>query len=56
MALAERMVAAVDEAPDDAPPEMQALAREARAALKAIKDILAAPTDAVAAPTESRAA
>lgn len=57
MALAERMVAAVDDAPEDAPPEMQLLAREARTVLKGVTDILAAPTEAsVAAPAPSRAA
>ncbi|WP_292062622.1 hypothetical protein [Brevundimonas sp. UBA7664] len=57
MALAERLAAAVEEAPDDAPPEMQSLAREARAALKAVTDVLAPPSDGVAAPTrESQAA
>jgi|SRR5215217_8167423 len=44
MALAERMVGAVDEAPDDAPPEMVAMAREARTVLRTITDVLAAPT------------
>lgn len=46
MALAEQMVASVDEAPDDAPPEMRALAREARTVLKTVTDVLAAPTAA----------
>lgn len=44
LALAERLIAAVDEAPDDAPPEMLAMAREARAVLKTVTDVLAAPT------------
>ena len=56
MALAERMVAAVDEAPDDAPPEMQMLARDARTVLKSITDVLAAPAEAGARPSPSRAA
>lgn len=56
MALAERMIAAVDEAPDDAPPEMRALANEARTALKSVKNVLAAPTEAAAPPKEYRAA
>ncbi|MGV8929166.1 MAG: hypothetical protein ACOH1E_05410 [Brevundimonas sp.] len=56
MALAERMAAAVDDAPDDAPPEMRSLAQEARAALKSIKDVLSAPPNPAAAPTESQAA
>ncbi len=57
MALAERLAASVDEAPDDAPPEMLMLAREARTVLKSVTDVLSAPSDAVAAsPRESRAA
>lgn len=43
MTLAERLVAAVDEAPDDAPPEVLAMAREARAILRSVTDVLAAP-------------
>ena len=57
MALAERMVSSVDEAPDDAPPEMQLLAREARTVLKTVTDVLAAPSEGLAAPLrESEAA
>ncbi len=57
MALAERMVAAVDDAPEDAPPEMQLLARDARAVLKTVTDVLGPPVEASAAqPTPSRAA
>lgn len=56
MALAERIVAAVDEAPDDAPPEMRALANEARTALKSVKNVLTAPTEVAATPKEYRAA
>ena len=57
MALVERLAASVDEAPDDAPPEMQILAREARTVLKSVTDVLAAPTQAAdAAPRESQAA
>ncbi|MDZ4059583.1 MAG: hypothetical protein U1C75_00190 [Brevundimonas sp.] len=57
MALAERMVAAVDEAPEDAPPEMQLLARDARTVLKTVTDVLAPPVEASAAqPSPSRAA
>ncbi len=57
MALAERLSASVDDAPDDAPPEMQTLAREARTVLKSVTDVLAAPTDGAApAVRESRAA
>jgi hypothetical protein len=43
MAIAERMVASVDEAPDDAPPEMVAMAREARSVLKSVTSVLASP-------------
>ncbi len=57
MALAERLAASVDEAPDDAPPEMVMLSREARTVLKSVTDVLSAPSDAAAAaPRESRAA
>ena len=57
MALAERMVSSVDEAPDDAPPEMQLLAREARTVLKTVTNVLAAPSEGLAAPLrESEAA
>lgn len=57
MALAERLAASVDEAPDDAPPELQELAREARTVLKTVTDVLAAPNQAAAAaPRESQAA
>ena len=57
MALAERLVSSVDEAPDDAPPELQVLARQARTVLKAITDVLGAPPDALTtAPRESQAA
>lgn len=57
MALAERLVSSVDEAPDDAPPELQVLARQARTVLKAVTDVLGAPPDALtAAPRESQAA
>lgn len=52
MALAEQLLSAVDEAPDDAPPEMRALAREARTVLRTVTDMLAAPTGELApAPT-----
>jgi hypothetical protein len=46
MALAEQLAASVDEAPEDAPPEMQKLAGEARALLRSVTDIMAAPTEA----------
>ena len=50
-----RMVAAVDDTPEDAPPELQMLAREARTVLKGVTDVLAAPETAAAQPP-SRAA
>jgi len=56
MAVAEQLIASVDEAPDDAPPELQRLAREARTVLKAVTDVLAPPAEIAAAPRESRAA
>ncbi|MDP3803156.1 hypothetical protein [Brevundimonas sp.] len=56
MALAERVLAAVDDAPDDAPPEMLILARDARTVLKSIKDVLGPPSDTAAAARESQAA
>jgi len=58
LALAERMVSAVHDAPDDAPPEMQELARAARAVLKTVTDVLVSPTEAGngVSPRESQAA
>ena len=41
MELAEQLVSAVDDAPDDAPPESRRLATQARAALKSITEVLA---------------
>ena len=43
MRLAQRLVDAVAESPDDAPPESLALAREAHQILKAISQVVAAP-------------
>lgn len=57
MALAERLAASIDDAPEDAPPELQALASEARTVLKAVTDVLGAPSEMLAVvPRESRAA
>ena len=58
LALAERLVASVDEAPDDAPPEMVELARTARTLLKTITDVLVSPAEAGGGPShrETRAA
>jgi len=44
MALAEKLAASVDEAPDDAPPEMQLLAREARTVLRTVTEVLGPPS------------
>lgn len=41
--LAERLVASVDESPDDAPPECLALAKAAREILRGVNDVLATP-------------
>ncbi|WP_396595300.1 hypothetical protein [Brevundimonas sp. R86498] len=46
LALAERLVDAVAENPDDAPPETLALGREARDILKSVKEVLAPAPDA----------
>lgn len=43
MALAERMIGAVDENPDDAPPAFKEMARDAKALLRSVLDILAPP-------------
>lgn len=56
MGLAQALVDAVGENPDDAPPESLALARQAREVLKSITDVLAAPTDAAAPAVAARAA
>lgn len=56
MALAERLAASVDEAPDDAPPEMRELAREARTVLRTVTDVLAGPAGDLAPAAASRAA
>jgi len=46
MQLAEDLVRAVDDAPDDAPPEMLRMATTARAVLKTVTEVLAPPVDA----------
>ena len=46
MRLAEDLVKAVDEAPDDAPPELLRMARAAREILKSVTEVLAPPVDA----------
>lgn len=40
MAVARQLIAAVDDAPDDAPPETRRLAAEARAVLRAVTEVL----------------
>lgn len=52
LALAERLVASVDEAPDDAPPELQELARTARTVLKTVTDVLVSPTETAGGATQ----
>lgn len=56
MTLAERLVGAVDEAPDDAPPELLAMAKEARTVLKTVTDVLAAPAMEPGAAAATQAA
>ncbi len=56
MGLAQALVDAVGESPEDAPPEALALARQAREVLKTVTDVLAAPTETVAPGTRARAA
>jgi hypothetical protein len=56
LALARSLVDSVSEAPDDAPPETQRLAREARDILKGVTDVLAAPADSIAGPQSREAA
>ena len=46
MKLAEELIQSVSESPDDAPPEMLRLAREARDTLKSVTEVLAPPVDA----------
>ena len=45
MQLAKRLIEAVAENPDDAPPESLALAREARDILKSVTEVVAGPAD-----------
>lgn len=56
MALAERLLASVDEAPDDAPPEMQTLAREAKTLLKTVTAVLGPPSVEMPSPPVHQAA
>jgi len=50
MAVAQALVDAVAENPEDAPPECLSLARQARDALRTVTDILSAPPEALLAP------
>ena len=50
MALAQALIDSVAESPDDAPPETQRLALEAREVLKSITEVLAPPTESAGAP------
>ncbi len=52
--IAEELIAAVDEAPEDAPPELLRLAKAAREILRDVKNILAAPPESYA-PREAAA-
>ncbi len=54
MALAERLVASVDELPEDAPPELMELARSARTILNGVKDVLQPPPEAAGFPPVKR--
>ncbi len=45
MALAQTLVDAVAESPEDAPPETRALARQAREILRSVTDVLASPVE-----------
>lgn len=51
LAVAQALIDAVDEAPEDAPPEARALARQARTVVKGITDVLAAPSSTQTAPS-----
>ncbi len=56
MSLAQSLVDAVAEAPDDAPPQTLALARQARDVLKSVTEVLAAAPEAPAAMSRAHAA
>lgn len=56
MALARRLIDAVAECPEDAPPENLALAREAREILKSVTEVLAPPAEAQAPLPPARVA
>ena len=56
MALAHTLVDAVGDSPEDAPPQTQALARQAREVLRSITEVLAAPPTAIPTPPPARLA
>lgn len=56
MSLAQSLVDAVSDNPDDAPPETLALARQAREVLKSVTEVLAPAPETVAPGTRAQAA
>lgn len=56
MAVAQALMDSVSEAPDDAPPELLVLARQARDAVRAVTEVLAPPTEATSVAPGARAA
>jgi hypothetical protein len=56
MALAQSLIDAVDENPDDAPPATVGMARQARDILKSVTDVLATPPETVAQKIRAQAA
>lgn len=56
MQLAQSLIDAVAESPDDAPPESLALARQARDVLKTVTDVLASPPEMVGSGHRAQAA
>ena len=56
MALAQALIDAVSESPEDAPPESLALARQARDILKTVTHVLAPPPESVAPKIRAQAA
>jgi hypothetical protein len=56
MSLAQSLIDAVAESPEDAPPESLALARQARDILKTVTDVLATPPETVAPKIRAQAA
>lgn len=56
MALAQSLIDAVSENPDDAPPESLSLARQARDILRSVTNVLAPPSESVAPKIRAQAA